>query len=253
MTEANKEAIELLKATKVLALVFETYRKDTPKAVTQSIRETFYNINQALDCLRKQPESLQAEIGGWAESIFTQATNASICKHLRREVKELIKSYQPEEAADCMFLLLHFAYKNGFDLFEQVRKKLTTNKNRKWGQPDKDGVVEHLRKQPEAGNETADFLKEFGQWIKKLKSRKPVELEVVIEETGQWLKRCYNLIEWLQAENKDYARRLLSHKKGEGVKATCDIHGDWWYVDDEPIVCPKCRPKQALQAEKGGE
>jgi len=44
-----------------------------------------------------------------------------------------------------------------------------------------------------------------------------------------------------QAEQiSDLARRLLSHRKGESVKATCDVHGDFWYVDDETIVCPRC-------------
>ena len=49
--------------------------------------------------------------------------------------------------------------------------------------------------------------------------------------------------EWIS----DYARRLLSHMRGEGVPSECrTCKKPYWYVDDEPIICPHCHPKEAL-------
>lgn len=48
----SKEAIELLEGTKILGLGFEAWKEHTPKAVTQMIKETFENINQALALLK---------------------------------------------------------------------------------------------------------------------------------------------------------------------------------------------------------
>lgn len=52
----NKEAIEKLEATKLLALVFDTYREETLPVVIQAIKETFENINEALALLAQQPK-----------------------------------------------------------------------------------------------------------------------------------------------------------------------------------------------------
>lgn len=49
------KAIDLLKETKVAALVFETYREKTPEIVTATIGEVFENINQALALLDVEP------------------------------------------------------------------------------------------------------------------------------------------------------------------------------------------------------
>ena len=45
-------------------------------------------------------------------------------------------------------------------------------------------------------------LKEFEQWIKGLKTRKPKDLDIIVTETGDWLKRSYDEIERIQAELK---------------------------------------------------
>jgi len=55
----------------------------------------------------------------------------------------------------------------------------------------------------------ADFLKEFEQWIKNLKSRKPEDLEIIIGETGEWLKHSYDKIEELQARNDNQAAEIV--------------------------------------------
>lgn len=54
------------------------------------------------------------------------------------------------EFADCFILLLNTASKCGFtmqELTDCAIEKMEINKNRKWGKPDKDGIVEHIRKE----------------------------------------------------------------------------------------------------------
>lgn len=63
------------------------------------------------------------------------------------------------------------------------------------------------------------------------------------------IETMYNALkpvsEQLQAANKDYARRLLSHMKGEGLESICDQCGEsFWYVDDETIDCPRCKTQE---------
>lgn len=89
--------------------------------------------------------AFQGEVGEWADRVMKESTNGSICKHLLKEVKELAVSCEPEEAADCFLILLHFAHRNHFDLLTKAREKHEICKTRKWGQPDEDGVVEHIR------------------------------------------------------------------------------------------------------------
>jgi NTP pyrophosphatase (non-canonical NTP hydrolase) len=97
-------------------------------------------------------DAYQRKVGRWAESVFTQATPASIAAHLAREVEELraVTHLGPpegeeEEAADCFLLLLHYAHRRGFSLLDAADRKFTENKLRRWGQPDAEGVVEHER------------------------------------------------------------------------------------------------------------
>jgi hypothetical protein len=96
-------------------------------------------------------DHFQVAVGTWAEATFPQATKGSIVAHLRREVEELGASAQlgpPEdeerEAADCVLLLLHFAHKRGFSLLAAAHEKFATNQARHWGEPDAEGVVEHV-------------------------------------------------------------------------------------------------------------
>jgi len=92
------------------------------------------------------------EITEWQDSVFTEATPLSAATHLQREVRELIfdlTNANPKsarlEAADCFFLLIGVAHLSGIDLEEALAEKMVINKARKWGKPDSDGVVEHIR------------------------------------------------------------------------------------------------------------
>ena len=88
---------------------------------------------------------LQEEIGSWAKKTFPTATPESWVKHLKREVKELEESQGPEEASDMFILLLGWCHIKGCQAYEIIDKKMQINYKRKWGRPDAEGVVEHIK------------------------------------------------------------------------------------------------------------
>lgn len=90
-------------------------------------------------------DDFQEEVGEWADKTFAKSSPETVIKHLKREVSELEASGKPDEVADCILLLMHYAHKKGFSIFEECVKKHEVNKRRKWGKPDKDGVVEHVK------------------------------------------------------------------------------------------------------------
>ena len=109
----------------------------------------------------------QFEVGTWAVRTFPQATTKTIISHLIREVQELVSAAtegpQDEitrtidlarEAADIYLLLLHLAHRRDFSLDAFATEKFRVNQARTWGQPDAEGVVEHVRDR--AGEEGGD-------------------------------------------------------------------------------------------------
>lgn len=89
-------------------------------------------------------DDLRSEVIDWANSTFTVANPHSKAEHLRREAEELCRDpHDVEEMADVFILLSHIS--DGHDLHSAVRAKLEKNKARKWGSPDAQGVVEHIR------------------------------------------------------------------------------------------------------------
>jgi hypothetical protein len=69
--------------------------------------------------------------------------------HLKKEVNELLESpLDRHEYADC-FLLLVDAYRraggNIYDMLKAVEEKIEINKNREWGSPDENGIINHIR------------------------------------------------------------------------------------------------------------
>lgn len=115
--------------------------------------------------------ALQADIADWADATFPSHYRDGVpnpgapYKHLtvndKGEVWELgraIVDYttdpMPEhrqqvatELADCLHLLASIAHLCGIDLLAATRAKLAENKARRWGKPDSDGVVEHVREE----------------------------------------------------------------------------------------------------------
>lgn len=89
---------------------------------------------------------LSIECTEWANATFPKATQFSRAEHLRREAVELLDDpNNSSEMADVFMLLGHLANHAGVDLAAAVRTKLEENRQRTWGEPDHDGVVEHVR------------------------------------------------------------------------------------------------------------
>jgi hypothetical protein len=95
-------------------------------------------------------QQLQNEIASWSDSAFGADRPPEIpLHHLAKEIQELIaKPDDSMEYADCLILLLD-AYRmsggNADSLVETCYEKMEINRKRKWGTPDENGVVEHIR------------------------------------------------------------------------------------------------------------
>lgn len=90
-------------------------------------------------------KNFHTQVNEWQDSTFPWATADSVIAHLKREIKELDNDRTPEEAADCLLLLIGFANKSGFNLFEEAEKKFRILLDREWAAPDEEGVSEHER------------------------------------------------------------------------------------------------------------
>ena len=92
--------------------------------------------------------ALQHEIGEWSEATFDDPGPAPKLHHLKAEVDELLAApFDRIEYADCLILLLDAARKAGIsgdELLEAAYHKLQVNKRRIWGEPDENGVVQHI-------------------------------------------------------------------------------------------------------------
>lgn len=96
-------------------------------------------------------DAFQRWVGTWGEATFGRSTPASVIEHLADEVAELrhaergtVVSDHEAEAADCLLLLLHYAHKRGFSLFDAAARKFDVNRRRRWDEPDARGVVRHI-------------------------------------------------------------------------------------------------------------
>ena len=92
----------------------------------------------------------QIEAHRWSEQTFGVARSPDgPIAHLVKEVKELQQNpYDIMEYADCLMLILDAASNasiTGDKLLEAAWEKLEINRQRDWGIPDADGVVEHRR------------------------------------------------------------------------------------------------------------
>lgn len=87
----------------------------------------------------------QKRVSAWQDKTFPWATADSVIAHLKREMVELDEDRTEEEAADCLLLLIGFANKTGFDLFQAAEEKFKVVQLREYGEPDDEGVSEHIR------------------------------------------------------------------------------------------------------------
>ena len=114
-------------------------------------------------------QNLMDSIAEWSDKQFGEGRSpVPILHHLKKEVPELIEQLEKYQAmglrdggarddamvdsfyefADCFMLILDAARCFGINahiLKEYTRLKLDINKAREWGEPDENGVVEHVR------------------------------------------------------------------------------------------------------------
>lgn len=90
-------------------------------------------------------QKFQKELHNWQLKTFPQSTLLSKLAHLKKEVIELDQNpTDGYEMADIIMLVCGMAAIEGIDISSVLQEKFEINKNRKWGTPDKDGVVLHI-------------------------------------------------------------------------------------------------------------
>jgi hypothetical protein len=94
------------------------------------------------------------EITAWQKETFGQATPLSKLAHLEEEIIELRNDLlndsgeRIKEFADCFILLFGAAAVDGMsydDICRAIQEKFEINRSRKWGKPNKKGVVNHIK------------------------------------------------------------------------------------------------------------
>ena len=117
----------------------------------------------------KKLQDIMNDIAEWSDKTFGYGQrNPAIIYHLKKEVDELITAYNDVdinnatsneafgkqvrkitmEYADCFMLLFDSAHHFGLtaeEIINIMREKLEINKKRKWGKPDENGVIEHIK------------------------------------------------------------------------------------------------------------
>lgn len=91
-------------------------------------------------------EEAMSDIAAWQRATFPDATPTSVAHHLLQESQELLRNPGDGlEMADAFILLTWLVVNGEVDLLEQVNKKMEVNRARKWGKPDENGVINHVR------------------------------------------------------------------------------------------------------------
>lgn len=94
------------------------------------------------------------EITAWQKATFGKATSLAKIEHLKEEIEELkidiVMNADTKrlEFADCFTLLFGAAAAEGmsyYDICSAIQEKHEINKSRKWGNPDANGVVKHIK------------------------------------------------------------------------------------------------------------
>jgi len=94
------------------------------------------------------------EITTWQKETFGEATALSKIAHLREDIEELAIDIASNgidkrlEFSDCFILLFGAAASDGMtyeDICNAIQEKFEINKVRKWGKPDANGVVNHIK------------------------------------------------------------------------------------------------------------
>lgn len=128
----------------------------TPTDRSDRLSELLFSTVLTLDGVREDCRRLhdmnafQREVAIWGARTFPAATLGAALAHLRRELSEIeADPADPVEWADAIILLLHASLRFGGMEWERIvaaaREKFVINQQRQWGEPDAEGVVEHVR------------------------------------------------------------------------------------------------------------
>lgn len=99
-------------------------------------------------------EEIFLDVTRWQNETFPGANSLSKMAHLAEELQELyidLVKKSPDrrlEFADCFLLLFGCAAADGMsydDICDALVEKMKINKARKWGTPDQNGVVKHIK------------------------------------------------------------------------------------------------------------
>lgn len=102
-------------------------------------------------------EELFEEITTWQEQTFSESgTLAGGSNHIHRQAVDLVRAVETggpllrdrvaDQIADIVILCLWVARCVGVDLLDVIRTKHRLNLERKWREPDIQGVIEHVGK-----------------------------------------------------------------------------------------------------------
>jgi NTP pyrophosphatase (non-canonical NTP hydrolase) len=106
--------------------------------------------------MNSELDALQAEVGAWADAAFPTSTLDSIRLHFSEEAYELDTAVEdhisrptayhsiPEEAADCILILMHLAHRLNFSLDNAVRAKFAECQTRTWDSGEERGYSRHV-------------------------------------------------------------------------------------------------------------
>lgn len=97
------------------------------------------------------------QVTEWQKKTFPAATKFSKLAHLEQEMEEIVMALNSEneteegkrlEFADCFLLLFGAAHAHGMsyaDICDAIDQKMHINRNRTWGVPNSNGVVNHVK------------------------------------------------------------------------------------------------------------
>lgn len=111
-------------------------------AFEQAARELGRQVSRALHGIRLGAQATAACC--WIETILHPDEKPGVGK-FKEEAEELIADpTNPVEAADVFIALVIYAERMGWDLADEVAKKMVINRARTWGEPNAAGVRRHL-------------------------------------------------------------------------------------------------------------
>jgi hypothetical protein len=134
--------------TEIKEKLFEYFLEEHGVALLDS------DMSEVINMFTPDPfQKFYSETNEWQKATFGDATALSKLHHLAKEVQETIEAIEKGEPAepefaDLFILTIGATGSYGLDanrLLEICEDKMAVNRERKWGKPDANGVVEHIR------------------------------------------------------------------------------------------------------------